>query len=73
MVRGLNDTLPKVELNGVKFALMVNMNSMCSDLNNNKLVENVDPTRKTYPVIETIPDINNPGMDIVVTTRVDTL
>lgn len=72
MVRGKNDTLP-VSLNGVKFALMINMNSVCSDLSNNKLVETVDPTRKTYPVVDTIPDINNPGMDIIVTTRVDTL
>ena len=47
MVCGKNDTLPKVELNGVKFALMVNMNSVCSDLNQNNLVETVAKTRKT--------------------------
>ncbi|WP_418494512.1 glycoside hydrolase family 99-like domain-containing protein [Coprobacter sp.] len=73
MVRGLNDTLPKVELNGVKFALMINMNSVCSDLNQNNLVETVAKTKKTYPVTTTVDDPNNPGMEITQTVRIDTL
>ena len=39
-----NDTLPAVDLKGMKFALMVNMEGFCSGLSNNELLENTAPT-----------------------------
>jgi hypothetical protein len=38
-----NDTLPKIELKGMKFALMVDMYGFSTGLNNNTLLEDVAP------------------------------
>jgi hypothetical protein len=39
-----NDTLPSVELKGMKFALMTDMYGFCSNLNNSTLIETVEAT-----------------------------
>jgi len=45
-----NDTMPAIHLNGMKYALMVDMNGFCSGLSNVNLIEKVDPTHivQTY-------------------------
>jgi hypothetical protein len=44
LFRMKNDTLPPIDLKGMKFALMVNMEGFCSGLNNNSLLEQQTPT-----------------------------
>ena len=39
-----NDTLPSIELKGMKFALMTDMYGFCSELNNSLSIETVKPT-----------------------------
>jgi hypothetical protein len=39
-----NDTLPTIDLKGMKFALMLNMDGFCSGLSNNSLLEQQDST-----------------------------
>ena len=45
-----NDTMPAIKLNGMKYALMVNMQDFCSSLSNVNLIEKVEPTHivQTY-------------------------
>jgi hypothetical protein len=40
----LNDTLPAIDLKGLKFALMADLYGFCSNLNNSTLIESVAPT-----------------------------
>jgi hypothetical protein len=46
-----NDTLPPISLNGMKFALMLNMDGFCAGMNNNSLLEQQESTR----IVETEP------------------
>jgi hypothetical protein len=58
-----NDTLPRIDLKGMQFALMVNMDGFCSGLNNSTLIERVEPTH----IIQTA------WIDSVSTVVLDTL
>ncbi|KAA6301913.1 MAG: hypothetical protein EZS26_001916 [Candidatus Ordinivivax streblomastigis] len=44
LFRMKNDTLPRIDLKGMHFALMVNMDGFCSGLNNSNLLESQNPT-----------------------------
>ena len=44
LFQGKNDTMPRIELKGMKFALMVDMNGFSSNLSNSVLLETVAPT-----------------------------